>query len=165
MENENNGAPATNGGQDQELEINLDESTEVDVETLKAELAKEKAAKQQILARAKAAEAKLKEPPKNIQPTNPSIDIEKIINEEVDLRLDGYTKEEVAFLKANGGRKALDNPFVKTAIQTIRSQKQAEAAAPETDGAKSEVERKYTNDQLKKMSSEELSKILPHSNR
>jgi hypothetical protein len=51
---------ATSSNEEQELEINLDETSSDDVETLKSNLAKEQTAKNQILARAKKAEAELK---------------------------------------------------------------------------------------------------------
>jgi hypothetical protein len=159
--------PATNEGQEQELEINLD-TPEESIDVLKEQLAKEREAKRQILARAKAAEEtakKLKEtstPPPAPTPKNDSKGYD--LDEVTDLRLDGYSKDEVKFIMQNGGRKALeDNSFVKVAIEKIREQKKAEQAIPEMESGKSEVERKYTQEQLSKMSAEELYKILPKS--
>jgi hypothetical protein len=142
-----------------ELDLNLDDTE--DVEALKAELARERQAKKQILARAKAAEEKIKKAPK-AEPQKaeaPQLDAEIL-----DLRLEGYTVDEAQFIKTNGGRKALENPFVKKAIETIREQKKAEQAIPDEDLGKSEIERKYTQEQLRNMSTEELLKILPKAN-
>ena len=148
--------------QEQELEINLD-GTE-DVEALKAKLAEAEKAKAQILARAKAAEAKLKTASPAVEKTpTPTA----TINDEVfDLRMDGYTKDEVKFIINNGGRQALDsNPYVKKAVEFMKEQRLAESAIPSNNGAKSDVEKKFTEAQLNNMSVEELLKILPKSNR
>lgn len=160
--------PATNEGQEQELEINLDTDTEsVDVE---AKTAKRDDAFRQVLARAKRAEDENKRMKASLatktqetaQPSEPRVQLDEI----TDLRLDGYTRDEVAFIMKNGGRKSLESdPFVKTAIAQIREQRKAEAAIPAIDTGKSEIERKYTQEQLANMSAEELYKILPKSNR
>ena len=161
-----NGAPATSEGQEQELKINLD-APEESVEALKAQLAKKDAATKQILARAKAAEEELKRRKASETPaptTTPDVKGYNL-DEVTDLRLDGYSKDEVKFIMQNGGRKALeDNSFVKVAIEQIRTQKKAEQAIPDMDSGKSDIERKYTQEQLSKMSAEELYKILPKAN-
>lgn len=86
------------------------------------------------------------------------------LNEEyIKLRLDGRSEEEVEFIMANGGRKALENPWVSAAINARREQAEAEAEAsklPDTSGM-TDVERKFTPEQLNEMSVEELKKILP----
>jgi polynucleotide 5'-kinase involved in rRNA processing len=63
----------------------------------------------------------------------------------------------------NGGEKALDNPYIKGTIDTMLQQKKAEAAVISDETGKSEIERKYSTNQLKGMSSEELEKLLPHA--
>lgn len=163
MDNENQVTSAISEGQEQELDIKLDTETEsVDVEE---KLAKAEEAKRQLAARAKRAEEELKKlkssQVKETQETKPkSFDLDEV----TDLRLDGYTKDEVAFIMKNGGRKSLEgDPFVKVAIEKIREQRKAEQAIPDTNSEKSEVERKYTKEQLSKMSTEELIKILPKS--
>ena len=88
-------------------------------------------------------------------------------DEVVDLRLDGYSKEDVKFIMNNGGRKSLEdkNSYVAIAINTRKEQAKAEAEANkvvDTSG-QSEIERKYTTEQLKNMSAAELKKILPHA--
>lgn len=162
-----NGAPATSEGQEQELEINLD-APEESVEALKASLAKEQEARRQLTARAKAAEEALKKQKVSETPApTPKPDVKGSnsydLDEVTDLRLDGYSKEEVKFIMNNGGRKALEDSFVKVAIEQIRTQKKAENAIPDMESNKSEVERKFTQEQLSKMSAEELYKILPKS--
>lgn len=160
-----NGAPAITEGQEQELEINLD-APEESVDALKEQLAKEQEARRQLTARAKAAEEALKKQKVSETPApTPKPDVKSVdLDEVTDLRLDGYSKEEVKFIMNNGGRKALEeNAFVKVAIEKIREQKKAEEAIPDMESNKSEVERKYTQEQLSKMSAEELYKILPKS--
>jgi len=149
--------------QEQELEINLDLAD--DVETLKAELAKKTDAVRQLTARARNAEELVK---KNREVTKQEPVVEKAagvdLDEVIELRLDGYSKEEVSFIVKNGGRKALtDNSFVKVAIDKIREQKDAEKAIPEMDSNKSDIERKYTTEQLRTMPLKDLEKILPHA--
>lgn len=87
-------------------------------------------------------------------------------DEVIDLRLDGYSKEEVEFIIKNGGRKALEdtNSFVSIALNTKREQAKAESAAQIPDSSQlSEVERKFTPEQLKNMSAKELETLLPHA--
>lgn len=67
------------------------------------------------------------------------------------------------FIIKNGGEKALENPYIKQTIDNIVTQKKAEQASVYEESGKSEVEKKYSTDQLKSMPSEELEKILPHA--
>lgn len=145
---------------------------------LKQQLAKEAEARRQLTARARTAEQERKEaltklaelesknivnnpePPMDSKPT-------EINDEVVDLRLDGYTKDEVAWIMKNGGRKALEdkNSFTAIAINAKREQQRAEQAASQvTDtSGQSEIERKYTREQLANMSVKELEAILPRN--
>jgi len=163
---------ATSEGQEQELEINLDETSGETSEEIMARLAKKEEAVRQLTARAKDEQAKRKAAEaelaklKGQSQSNPLAGETKVdLDEVTDLRLDGYTRDEVAFIIKNGGRKSLDNPFVKVAIENIREQRKAEQAIPANDTGKSDIEKKYTQDQLRNMSAEELYKILPKSNR
>lgn len=83
--------------------------------------------------------------------------------ERMELKTDGYSDEEIAYIQQSGGRKALENTYVKATIETMRKQKQAEAATVETGAGKSEVEKKYTDEQLRAMTPAELEKLLPHA--
>jgi hypothetical protein len=88
-------------------------------------------------------------------------------DEVIDLRLDGYSKEEVEFIIKNGGRRALEDKqsYVAIALNTKREQARAEALASQTPDSSqlTEAERKFTPDQLAKMSAKELEDILPHA--
>ena len=166
MDNTIEQAVPPQGEQETELEINLDASDE-SVEVLKEKLAQKETAMKQVLARAKAAEETVKKFKASETPApTPKTDVKGFdLDEVTDLRLDGYSKDEVKFIMQNGGRKALeDNSFVKVAIEQIRTQKKAEQAIPDMDSGKSDIERKYTQEQLAKMSAEELYKILPKAN-
>lgn len=138
-----------------------------DVETLKVELEKERKARQQLTARAKRAEEALKKAPKFDSPKLETKVEGATLDEALDLRLDGYSKDEVSFILKNGGRKALEdnNSFVNIAVKTRREQAKAEdeiSKAKDTAGI-STFEKKYPADKLAKMSAEEMAKILPHT--
>lgn len=145
-------------------EINLEEnSTGEDVGKIK-ELNK------RLYERAKKAEADKKALSEQLK-AKPQEEItrnEYTLNDEVvDLRLDGYTKQDVDFIMKNGGRKVLEdkNSYVSIAINARKEQARAEAEASkgvDTSG-QSEFERKYTPEMLKNMTKEELAKILPHA--
>lgn len=81
--------------------------------------------------------------------------------EAMELKTDGYSSEEVAFIQKNGGRAAIDDPFVKAALESIRNQKKAEAAQVSDATPKSDVEKQYTDQQLREMKTEDLEKLLP----
>jgi hypothetical protein len=81
--------------------------------------------------------------------------------ERMELKTEGYSDEEIAYLQQSGGRKALENTYVKATIDTMRNQKKAEVAAVETTAGKSEVEKQFTDAQLREMPTAELEKILP----
>jgi len=145
---------------------------------LKQQLAKEAEARRQLTARAKNAEEKAREAltklaeaeSKHITPNQePPASSSVTLNDEVvDLRLDGYSKAEVDWIMKNGGRKALEDKtsYTSIAINAKREQERAERAASEVADTSmfSDVERKYTKEQLANMSVKELEAILPHAN-
>ncbi len=127
-----------------------------------------------LFARAKKAEAELKalkaksQNLDNLPAENkPAPKLDDQLWEVADYIREGYSRNEVAFITANGGREALKDPnsLVSLAIKSAKEQRQAEDAGSKTSDASglSEVERKYTPQQLKEMSREELAKILPHA--
>jgi len=106
---------------------------------------------------------------KKSKPTEtPIIKDEYSLNDEVvDLRLDGYSKDDVNFIMKNGGRKTLEdkNSYVSIAINARKEQAKAEAEANkviDTSGM-SEIERKYTPEMMKAMTTAELAKIVPRA--
>lgn len=81
--------------------------------------------------------------------------------EKLELRTKGYSDEEINFLKPYGGEKALENPYVKQALEIMREKAKAENAVVDVDGGRSDVEKKYTDEQLRNLPTEELEKLLP----
>lgn len=77
----------------------------------------------------------------------------------IELMQEGYSREEVDTIMELGGRKMLDNPIVKGAIQVIRQQEKSKNAS-ESLASKSPVFKKYTSEDLSKMSSADMEKVL-----
>lgn len=91
-----------------------------------------------------------------------------ILEDEVaDLILGGYTKEDVRFIVANGGRKALEDKesYVSVAIAAKRDQRKTEDAVSQTSskGYVAPGGKSYTEEQLKNMTPEEMMKVLPNA--
>lgn len=110
----------------------------------------------ELFARAKKAEEEARKT-KTLKPEPSSDDGWK---ERMELRVAGYDDKEVDFLMRNGGKKATDDVYVKNAINAMREQKKAEAAAVDDSSSKSDIERKYTLEQLKEMPTAEMEKVL-----
>lgn len=83
------------------------------------------------------------------------------INERVELRLDGYNADEVEFILANGGRKALENKFVKSAIDVMREQARSEKAAIDDNASGGNTENHYSRNDLLNLPMDELEKLVP----
>lgn len=156
---------------DAELEIDLTPDGTEDADALTEKLQQAERAKKQILARAKKAEEELKNLKKPItrkEEPQAKVDISEEIWTIADYIREGYSREDVDFVLRNGGREALKDPnsFVSLALKAKHEQRKAEEEASKTSTASgmSEVERKYTEEQLKNMSIEELEKILPKNN-
>ena len=119
-----------------------------------------------LFARAKKAESKKRETTDTTTTTTPAPndDAKKedaAWREKMELKTEGYSDDEIAFIQQSGGRKALENAYVKNAIESMRSQKKAELAAVDTTAGKSEIEKQYTNEQLRDMPTKDLEKLLP----
>ncbi len=168
MSTQDNGAEATlsDGEELDTLREGID-----DPMVLKEQLRKEAEARRQLTARAKKAEDEvrtLKTQAIKEEPIINTPETQVTLNDEVvDLRLDGYSKQEVEWIMKNGGRKVLDDPnsLVSIAIKAQREQLAAEQAAGQVANTVglSEIERKYTPEQLRNMSVKELEAILPHA--
>lgn len=145
---------------DEETAQESEQSTteEVDIEDLKVKAAKADEYKK-YADRVTAENKKLKESSEKslkTKQTSPESD-ERF--ERLELKTDGYNSQEVDFLMQNGGRKALENPIVMAGIEAIRKKQKSVDATP--DGtAKSTVYKKYSEADLKKMSAEDLEKIM-----
>jgi len=169
MSEEDTGAEAIIS--DEELNVDLTPSGNETFEELTQKLANAEKAKKQILARARKAEEKLKEhsAPKVIAPATPKVETapDDRLWEIAEMIQQGYTKADADFIARNGGREAMSdqNSYVSIAMRTLREQRSAEqaAGATQSNAGMSDVERKYTPEQLKNMSVAELEKLLPHA--
>lgn len=92
----------------------------------------------------------------NNQASSSNVDVERLT-----LKVDGYSDDEIAEIMKLGGMQSLSNPLVKKAVQAMREEREAENAQVTDGGAKSDFTRKYSPQDLRKMSTEELEKILP----
>lgn len=108
--------------------------------------------------RATKAEAKLKEKPIINESSTDSKLNERL--ERQDLRLEGYSKDEVDYLMQNGGQNALDNKIVMAGIEAIRKETKSKNATPSGTG-KSVVYQKFGERDLKNMPLADLEKIIP----
>lgn len=77
----------------------------------------------------------------------------------MELKVEGYSEEETDFIIKNGGKKALDNQYITSAIETMRERKKAEAAMVDVS-SKSESEKRYSPEEFSKLSTEEQLKVL-----
>lgn len=137
----------------------VEEATPQETEVVAEDLAEKN---KQLYERAKKAEAKVKELEKKPAPlqTNESSSTSDERFERLELKTEGYSGDEVDFLMQNGGRKALDNKIAMAGIEAIRKAKKSTDATP-SGTAKSAVYQKFTEQDLRRMSAEELEKIIP----
>ena len=149
-------------------ELNLDQQPTEDVEKLRE-------TNKKLYERAKKAEAEAKalkaNPPITSKKETPSGGIKPsdiLRSEEFALHREGYNEDEIDLIMRNGGRAILKdekNPLV-LGLRASKEQRKAEEAAAkaqDTSGL-SDVERKYSEADLRKMSVADLEKILPHAN-
>lgn len=109
-------------------------------------------------ARVKELEAKLGDKaPTFSQPTN-TTDDERF--ERLELKTEGYTSDEISFILKNGGRNALEDPYVKMAIDKSREDRRATESVAMNVSSKSAIERKYSQAELANMSSDEMEAVL-----
>jgi hypothetical protein len=145
---------------DEEASTSSDDSTSV--ETLEERLKKLESVNKQLYARLqKMKEAK----PKVVEPQDDK-DFKKKIEFAIFYGKD-LTKEEMeevfAYAKAKNISydEALKSPVISTYLEKSREQRKAEQAQVDVESGKSDIEKKYTPEQLRSMSLEELKKIIP----
>lgn len=172
--------------ENQEAESTISDETQLetlregidDPVVLKEQLRKEAEARRQLTARAKDAETKLKtEREARIKLEEGKSDITSTSapteDERLELRLNGYSKEEVNYIMANGGAKVLEdkNSYTAIAINTRREQMKAEQAAGQTGEAGGEDQFREVNFNLPRNPSLKdlkdslgaMEKALPHA--
>lgn len=142
----------TNSEEEQEDETsNEDESnsSEVDVEELQKELAKYKRlARKNITSK----EETTKKPSTS--------EYEQRI-ERLELKQDGYSDEIIEEIMALGGKSALSNKVVKTAVESMVQQERTERAGAVDGSSQSGTKSNVSLEELKTMSSAEMAKHLP----
>lgn len=147
---------------EKDLELDLELDGTENVENLKQQLEE----KDKIIRQQNARLKQAKEKPQQSQIITKPSDI--LEDERLELRLQGYSKDDVNFIMNNGGPKVLEDAtsLVAIALNTKKEQKRAEEMASQTEQSStlSEIERKYTVEQMQNMSVEELGKLLPHVN-
>lgn len=79
--------------------------------------------------------------------------------ERLELKADGYSTDEIDEIMALGGQKVLNTKLIQSAIKAMRAEKKSKDASTDVT-SKSPVYKKYTQDDLSKMSSAEMEKIL-----
>lgn len=79
--------------------------------------------------------------------------------ERLELRAEGYSPDEVQEIMDLGGTKVLANKVVQNAIKSMRAEKKSKDSMMDVS-SKSPVYKKYTQQDLGKMTSKEMEKIL-----
>lgn len=77
----------------------------------------------------------------------------------LELKADGYSSEEIDAIMDLGGIKSLEKPLVQKAIKAMRAEQKSNEAKV-SPNSKSPVYKKFTQEDLNKMSSEEMEKVL-----
>lgn len=159
---------ATISDEELELDLNLDDTEDVGTQAQDT-VSKDKF--RQVLARAKKAEEALKKQ-KSVEKPQIINNVEEkkvdplaiIRDESFKLFREGYDEDDIELILKNGGRKILSdekNP-ITLGLRAKREQLEAEKAASMTNNSSSlsEVERKFTPEQLEKMPLDKLEETL-----
>ncbi len=153
---------------DNSLNVNADAPAG---ETAEQRLSRLEETNKKLYQRAKEAEAQAKELKAKASEAKPAISEQKpsdiLKADEFKLYRQGYNESEIDLIMHNGGAKILEdkkNPLV-LGLDASRQQRLAEEAASKvTDSVgTSDIERKFTEAQMRAMSKEELAKLLPHT--
>lgn len=105
-----------------------------------------------------ATKGKKKETPRKVTSPNQASD-ERL--ERLELRQDGYSDKVIDQIMELGGKEALKNEVVKTAVNTLIDQEKTENAADVDGASQSSTRTSVSIDEMKGMSSKEMEKHLP----
>lgn len=100
----------------------------------------------------------IKEKPQQTTTINKSSD--DAWKQKMELKVEGYNDEEVDLIMKNGGKAALEDKYIKTAIEAVRTQKAAESAMLGNEGGKSSPGSGFSPNEFAKLSAEEQLKQL-----
>jgi len=160
-------------------QIENDNSLNVNAEAPAGETAEQRLSRleetnKKLYQRTKEAEAIAKELKAKASEVKPAISETEELKPSKVLRSDefrlfrqGYSEAEIDLIMHNGGSKILEdkkNPLV-LGLEASKQQRLAEEAASKvTDSVgTSDIERKFTEAQMRAMSKEDLAKLLPHT--
>ena len=161
METENE-QPEVIEQEEEQIEEQLEETTEEQSEEESDDIVLSKSEFKKLQRKAFAYDA-TKET-KEVKTAKPST--EKTANSDLDLKIEklelraeGYSPDEIEAIQELGGAKALKNPVVQSAIKAMRAEKKSQDAK-EPLNSKSPVYKKYTQQDLSKLTALEMEKIL-----
>jgi len=149
-----------NSSTDEEASASSDDS--MSVETLEEKVKKLESINKQLYARLQ----KIKEAKTKVVKPQEDDEFKKKIEFAIFHGKD-LTKEEMeevfAYAKAKNisYEEALKSPVISTYLEKSREQRRAEQAQVDVESGKSDIEKKYTPEQLRSMSLEDLKKIIP----
>lgn len=98
-----------------------------------------------------------KETDKATKPAQESYSSDRL--DRIELKSEGYSTEEIDAIMDLGGIQVLNKPIVQNAIKAMRQEKKSKDVSVNLN-SKSPVFKKYTQEDLSKMSSKELEKVL-----
>lgn len=147
-------------------------------ETWEERASRLEATNKKLYERTKKAEAEAKEAKAKVIEVKPAISVDTkpeirpsdiLKADEFKLYRAGYSESEIDLIMHNGGAKILEdkaNPLV-LGLQAAKEQRGAEDAASRISDATglSDIERKYTEQDMRNMKKEELEALIPHVNK
>ena len=131
-----------------------------DYDTLATQLAEEKKRSKTFEAQKNRYKEKL-EKAGNVTKEVPSQvpDLDKKL-ERLELKTEGYSDQEIEFISQYGGKKALDNPILKAAIEKVREEEKLAKATKIKSGGSSSKEKTYSEEDLNNMPLDKLEEGL-----
>ncbi len=131
-------------------------------------------ANKKLFQRAKEAEALAKELKAKVTEVKPTISENREVkasdilkSPEFRLHREGYPEDLIEVIMANGGPSVLENKTspITLGIQASMEQRKAEVAANMASNSSgvSDIERKFTEQDMRNMSKEDLAKLIPHT--
>jgi hypothetical protein len=143
-------------------------------ETAEQRLSRLEETNKKLYERTKKAEAEAKEARAKANEVKPVISEPTVVpkasdilkQDEFKLYRQGYTESEIDLIMHNGGMKILEdkkNPLVLGLIASKEQRGAEDAASRVTEGSGlSDIERKYTEQDMRNMKKEDLEKLIPH---
>jgi copper chaperone CopZ len=143
-------------------------------ETAEQRLSRLEESNKKLYERTKKAEAEAKEVKQKLSEVKPVISEQSTITkpsdilkaDEFKLYRQGYTESEIDYIMHNGGAKSLEDKKspLYLGLQAAKEQRSAEDAASRVSDSSglSDIERKYTEQDLRGMKKEDLEKLIPH---